>query len=138
MFRFSILLRCFLIVAFCLDGSASLWSASSMAVSMAGHDGGGAVHGQREHDEPRSAASQDADCPEGELAGQVDTGHEAEHESCDCSSAACQCPVGFTTVVVAHTVPFAAQHRVSTELTVSIPASIARGSLSPVFRPPIG
>lgn len=106
-----------------------------MAVSMAGHDGGGAVHGQREHDEP---TSQDADCPEEEFARQVETRHEADHESCDCSSAACQCPVGFTTVVVAHTVPFAAQHRVSTELTVSKPASISRGSLSPVFRPPIG
>lgn len=131
------LLRCLLIVAFCLDGSASLWSASSMAVSMAAH-GVGSGHGQRMHDEPAPAASMDVDCSGAELAGRLDTGHEIDHESCDCSSAACQCPVGFTNVVVVHTVPFAAQHRVSTELTVSEPASIARGSLSPVFRPPIG
>ena len=137
MFRFSTLIRCFLIVAFCLDGSASLWSASSMAVSMAGH-GAGIGHGERMHDERAPAAAMDVDCPDGELAGRVDTGHEIDHESCDCSSAACQCPIGFTNVVVAHGVPFAAQHRVSTALTVPEPASIARGSLSPVFRPPIG
>lgn len=133
----AVLLRCLLIVAFCLDGSASLWSASSMAVSMAGH-GGSSGHGQRMHDERGAAATTDADCPDGKFAGQADTGHEIDHESCDCSSAACQCPVGFTNVVVAHGVPFAAQHRVSTELIVSEPVSIARGSLSPVFRPPIG
>lgn len=137
MFRFSTLLRCFLIVAFCLDGSASLWSASSMAVSMAGH-GADTAHGQRRHDESAPAASVDADCPEGKFAAPVDTGHEIDHESCDCSSAACQCPAGFTSVVVAHTVPFAAPHRVSTALIVPEPASIARRSLSPVFRPPIG
>ena len=137
MFRLSTLLRCFLIVAFCLDGSASLWSASSMAVSMAGH-GDGIAHGERMHDESRAAASTDADCPEGQFTGQAETGQEVGHESCDCSSAACQCPVGFTNVVVLRTVPFFAQQRVSTELAVSEPASIARGSLSPVFRPPIG
>lgn len=137
MFRFPTLLRCFLIVAFCLDGSASLWSASSMAVSMAGH-GAGSTHGQRRHDESRPAAAIDADCPEANFAGRADTGHEIDHESCDCSSAACQCPAGFTNVVVAHGVPFAAQHRVSTELIVSEPVLISRGSLSPVFRPPIG
>ena len=137
MFRFSTLLRCLLIVAFCLDGSASLWSASSMAVSMAGH-GAGIGHGERLHDERVSASATEVDCPDGELAGLVQTGHEIDHEDCDCGSGACQCPVGFTSVVVAHGVPFAAQHRVSTELAVSEPASIARGSLSPVFRPPIG
>jgi len=137
MFRFSTLLRCLLILAFCLDGSASLWSASSMAVSMAGH-GGGSAHGQRVHDQAAPEAPMDAACPEGDSAGQVDPGHEIDHESCDCSSAACQCPIGFTNVAVAHGVPFAAQHRVSAALTVLEPASIARRSLSPVFRPPIG
>lgn len=137
MFRFSTLLRCFLIVAFCLDGSASLWSASSMAVSMAGH-GAGAGHGQHMNGERSAAAAMDVDCPDAGFAAQVDTGHEIDHESCDCSSAACQCPAGFTNVVVAHGVPFAAQHRVSAALTVPEPASIVRRSLSPVFRPPIG
>ena len=108
-----------------------------MAVSMAGH-GVGTGHGQRMHDEPGPVAAMDVDCPDVEFAGRADTSHEIDHESCDCSSAACQCPAGFTNVVVAHSVPFAAQHRVSTALTVSKPASIARGSLSPVFRPPIG
>jgi len=131
------LLRCLLIVAFCLDGSASLWSASSMAVSMAAH-GADIGPDKRMLDERGSTAPADADCPEGDFVGQVDTGQEIDHESCDCSGAACQCPVGFTSVVFAHTVPFAAPHRVSTALTVSEPASIARRSLSPVFRPPIG
>ena len=131
------LLRCLLILAFCLDGSASLWSASSMAVSMASH-GVGIGHGQRMHDEGEPEVVMHVDCPEDAYAARGDTGHEIDHEDCDCSSAVCQCPVGFTNVVVAHGVPFAAQHRVSTELTVSAPSSIARGSLSPVFRPPIG
>ena len=108
-----------------------------MAVSMAGH-GVGTGQGQRMHDELGGAAAMDVDCPDAAFAGRADTGHEIDHESCDCSSTACQCPAGFTNVVAAHGVPFVAQHRVSTELTVSEPASIARGSLSPVFRPPIG
>lgn len=132
MFRLTYMLRLLLIVAFCLDGSATVWQASAMAESMARH---GSSSGHGGHVEQGQVASaEDCEDEDGKATGQGTSSQEA----CDCDSTGCECPFGFTTFAVACGVPFAAQHRLVALPTMPDPTAVVRSSLASVFRPPIG
>ena len=121
----ALLLRCLLIVTFCLDGSLSLWTSSAMAATQAQHmpAGGGA-----------QAATAGADCEDGDQQGE----RAASHEDCDCGSGACGCACAFPVAAITHALPFLAQHALATRPAVVSLATEPLGSVTPVFRPPIG
>ena len=127
MSRLSLILRCLMILAFCLDGSATAWRGQP--------DGVRATKAAVEHgDHGRAAEADVEDCPDAGADGQS---REA-HRGCDCSTTGCPCPCGFTSVAVAHTVPFAAQHGLTSVPTMRELMPVTLRTISPVFRPPIG
>lgn len=121
-----ILLRCLLIVAFCLEGSMSLWASSAMAADRAGHV---VAAGQA------LPAPVDQDCEDGATR---DQGGSA-HQDCDCGAgSACTCACMFTAVAIVHTLPFAARHLLATVPAVPSRTAVVLTAIAPVFRPPIG
>lgn len=122
---FGILLRCLLIVAFCLEGSMSLWVSSAMAADRAGHvDAAQGSHPPLEQD-----CEDDA---------QRDQGGSA-HEDCDCGSGlGCACACMFPVAAMVPVVPFAARHLLATGPAVPSWTAVVPTAIAPVFRPPIG
>lgn len=122
---FGILLRCLLILAFCLEGSMSLWVSSAMAADRAGHvgtaqDSQAPVEQDCEDDAPR------------------DLGGSA-HEDCDCGSGlGCACACMFPVAAMVPVVPFAARHLLATVPPVPSRTAVVPTAIAPVFRPPIG
>lgn len=124
---FALLLRCFLIVTLCLDGSLSLWSSSVMAVnetSRAGVDVATLV----------VAEAGDADCNE---AGTPDR-PGAAHEDCDCTASSCGCLCLFPVAAITHAVPFKAQYALAAQPAVRSEPHMPLNARTAVFRPPIG
>ena len=120
-------LRCLLIVAFCLDGSLSLWMSSAMAAEQVHHVADADAH---------ASTVVDDDC--GDVAGNARDG-SSSHEECDCNpGTACGCACVFPVAAMTHAVPFLAQH----VLTVRPPSAsfiaVRPSTVTPVFRPPIG
>lgn len=137
MFSFPSLLRYLLVLAFCLDGSATLWKASAMATSAVQHgqtsdrDAGGLHHGAST---TTTTASASIDCPDAGVPGQDGD----EHGGCDCADAACGCACDFLKVAVAHKVPPAGSGWLAYVPVLPDPATVGKSSLSSLFRPPIG
>jgi len=125
------MLRYLLVLAFCLDGSATLWKASAMATSAvqhaqtSDHEAGDLHHG---------ATASAADCPDAGIPGQGDDGHEG----CDCTDAGCSCACDFLKVAVAHKVPPAGTAWLDNIPVLPDPVTVGKSSLSSLFRPPIG
>lgn len=123
----ALLLRCLLIVTLCLDGSLSLWTASVTAVTQIQH---AVAAGERT---TQAALDEAADC-EDEGRGQG----AQSHEDCDCSSGGCECLCIFSIAAITHSVPFLAQHALTTKPTAWPPSHVPLSTRTPVFRPPIG
>ena len=118
------LLRCLLIVAFCLEGTLSLWSSSTMvtesAIAAVSADSGAPL-----------AADEDCEEP---------TPHREDgspHRDCDCGTGSGCCACAFPVLAVVHSVPFAAQHRLADQPPALAPASAVPAAATGVFRPPI-
>lgn len=135
-----LLLRLVLITVLCLDGAASAWAATRMAVddlAVAGSAGGASGH--RQHDgqarPDRGAPACTAD--DGWLTGDPTDGNH--HDDCDCGSAttcACSCVLTF---YPGRTAPlFAAQHALDAPYLSPPLLPAVRSGVSRVFRPPIG
>lgn len=134
MFRFKTLLRYLLVLAFCFDGSATLWKASAMAAGTAQHaQAGDHEAGDIQHDGSTATASA-PDCPDAGVPEQGDGGHEG----CDCADAGCSCACDFLKVAVAHKVPPAGTAWLAYVPVLPGPAAVGKSSLSSLFRPPIG
>jgi hypothetical protein len=126
-------LRCLLIVAFCLDGGASLWKASEMAARMAGRPDS-VTEVALSHHVSGTTATTSRECESPDRA----TSNNGQQEDCDCGEATgCHCPCTFAVKLLAHRVPFAAQHRLSVQPVVAQQSSTAQAKTSAVFRPPI-
>ena len=129
----TLLLRCLLIVTFCLEGSLSLWASSAMAVDKAHHTVDKAHHATTAEQTRPVASGQDCEDPFAE-----DRGGSAHHD-CDCGQGlGCACLLVFPAMAFNHVLPFAAQH-----LLATVPAGTPRAPLvvtaaTRVFRPPIG
>lgn len=123
----ALLLRCFLIVTLCLDGSLSLWSSSVMAVNEASHAGVDAAA-------PVVAEADDADCNE---AGTPDQ-PGAAHEDCDCTASTCGCLCLFSVAAITHAVPFKARYALAAQPAVRSAPYMPLSTRTAVFRPPIG
>lgn len=123
---FPFLLRCFLIVTLCLDGSASLWSSSVMAVNQAQHAA---------TQTPKATVALEEDCAADAASGQ--SGSTA-HEDCDCGVGSCGCLCVSSVAAIVHTVPFMARHTLAAEPAVRSASHVPRSIRTPVFRPPIG
>lgn len=124
MFSYGTLLRCLLIVAFCLEGTLSLWSSSAMATE-------GVVAAAST--DAAAALLADEDCEE-------QTPHREDgspHRDCDCGTGSGCCACAFPVLAVIHSVPFAAQHRLADQPAALAPVSAAPAAATGVFRPPI-
>jgi hypothetical protein len=127
----ALLLRYLLIVTLCLDGGASLWSSSAMAVNQARHASASAAALD-------VADVEDADCDD--AGNGVDSPDQpgAAHGDCDCGVGTCSCPCLFSVATITHAVPFMALHTLAT-LPVMPPSShVPLNTRTAVFRPPIG
>ncbi|KGM56285.1 hypothetical protein N800_08790 [Lysobacter daejeonensis GH1-9] len=128
-------LRCLLIVAFCLDGGASLWKASQMAAHMASKSSN-ATASTVSDPVSGTAATSAQGCESPGLA--VSTSTNEQHEDCDCEEAnGCRCPCAFAVKLLVQRVPFAAQHRLAVQPAIAQEPSTAQIKTSAVFRPPI-
>lgn len=140
MFKLPSMLRYLLVLAFCLDGGATLWKASAMAVSAvqhvyAGdHETGDPHHGATETIATTATAASDPECPDIETPGQSDDGHEG----CDCTDAGCGCACDLLKVAVAHRVPPADTAWLAYIPVLPDPVTVGKSSRSSFFRPPIG
>ncbi len=121
-----LLLRCLLLVTFCLEGSLSLWASSAMAVDNAHH--------ATTAEQTRPVASgQDCEDP---LAG--DRGGLAHHD-CDCGQGlGCACLLVFPIMAFNQVLPSAAQHLLATVPAGAPRAPLVVTAVTRVFRPPIG
>lgn len=132
----ALVLRCLLVLAFCLDGGVSLWKASTMASRMAGEALAGttvAEAGARHHDLAPSQAS-GGNC---ETKGTF-LPDNVGHDDCNCDTdGSCNCPCAFAVKLLAHEVPFAAQHRVPAQPAEPLQEAVAQAQTTSVFRPPI-
>ena len=123
---FHLLLRCLLLVTFCLEGSLSLWASSAMAVDNA--------HQVAAMDQDRPVAI-DEDCAD---EASNDEGGSPHHD-CDCAQGpGCGCACVFPVVAITHAIPFAAQHLLATVPAVPSRLPVVVTASTPVFRPPIG
>lgn len=122
----ALLLRCLLIVTFCLDGSLSLWTSSAMAANEVRH---AAANGMQQ-----VAAAAD-DCEDRVTQGE----RGSSHEDCDCGSGmACGCACVFPVAAITRPLPFAAQHALASRPAMFSLAAVPLSATTPVFRPPIG
>ena len=133
--RFALLLRCLLIVAFCLDGSVGVWRSTAMAAERAGHAVTTTPHADSHSVQLATALDADHDCGD---TGTTRSAQSSEHGDCDCTKNDCSCACAFTGIAFTHVVPFAAQHIPSAEPGVILRPETAREVTSTVFRPPIG
>lgn len=137
MFKLPTMLRYLLILAFCLDGSATLWKASVMATSavqnmhVGDHGAGGPHHGATD---TIATVALTPDCPDVETLGQGDDGHEG----CDCTDAGCGCACDLLKVVVAHKVPPVGTAWLAYITVLPDSTTVGKSSTSSLFRPPIG
>lgn len=119
------LLRCLLIVTFCLEGSLSLWASSAMAVD-------NALHVASAEQARPVAIGQDCE-------KSADGRGGSAHHDCDCGQGlGCTCAFVFPVGVIAHTLPFAAQHLLATVPAVPPRLPVVVTATTRVFRPPIG
>ena len=126
-------LRFLLIVAFCLDGGASLWKASQMAARMASQSNN-VIADTLSHHDSRTAAVPIQGCETQDRAAPTN----GQQEDCHCEEASgCHCPCAFAVKLLVHRVPFAAQHRLAVQPDTVQPPSAAEAKTSAVFRPPI-
>ena len=132
MLNFSLLLRCLIVVAFCLDGSAMAWQTSAMAV--------GAVHHAHAVNEGHEGADHGSD---GVAA--MDCEHTAPtaptepvHDDCDCGDTGCDCACSFVTLALATGVPVVDTFWIGFVQAPGHLATVAQGVPSSLFRPPIG
>lgn len=121
------LLRCLLIVAFCLEGTLSLWASSAMAAE------GAVAAATRIGAESNDTLAVDLDCEDDSSHGQGGS----PHRDCDCGTGSGCCACAFPVLAVAHGVPFAAQHRLAEQPPIPAPASVIPAAATGVFRPPI-
>lgn len=117
-----VLLRCLLILTFCLEGSLSLRGSSAMA-----------LEASTRLAEPARAAAVDQDCEDD--AWPVDTDGNRRH--CECV-ADCSCVCVFPVVAIAHVTPFAAAQMLASQPIVFSRDSVALAATARIFRPPIG
>ncbi|MGY0799456.1 CopL family metal-binding regulatory protein [Lysobacter sp. A286] len=131
-----LLLRCLIVLAFCLDGSAMAWQKTAMAVGAVHHvhadahvanDG----HGSADHGPDAVAAS---DCED----TTTTTPSEAAHEDCDCSDGGCACACGFVTLALARRIPLADTLWIGFVPISGDLTTVGKGTSSSLFRPPIG
>lgn len=123
------LLRCLLIVAFCLEGTLSLWASSAMAAE-------GAVAAASRVE----TAAESGDALAADLSCADDVTHReggSPHGDCDCGTGSGCCACAFPVLAVVHSVPFAAQHRLADQPPILAPASLVPAAATGVFRPPI-
>jgi hypothetical protein len=135
-FRLTLLLRCLLIVALCLDGSVGVWRATAMAAEGAGHAVTTAPRTDSQSVQLASDSVADQDCEDPGASPR--SAQSSEHGDCDCTKSDCSCACAFTGIAFTHVVPFAAQHIPSAEPGVILRPETAREVTSTVFRPPIG
>lgn len=133
-------LRCLLVLAFCLDGGVSLWKASAMAATMAGQAVAAttpstpAVAADPRHHVPFAARAASLDC---ETRGTFLPG-STDHQDCNCDAdGGCACPCTFAVKLLAHEVPFAAQHRLPMQPAEPEQEAPAQMQTATLFRPPI-
>ncbi|QOD89996.1 CopL family metal-binding regulatory protein [Lysobacter sp. CW239] len=131
-----LLLRCLIVLAFCLDGTAMAWQKSAMAAG-AVHHGHAATGG---HEAAGHGPDMDTvavlDQDHADTTAPVPT--DAMHEDCDCSETGCDCACGFGTFALARGIP-----HVDTLWIGFVPVSgdltaARKGVASSLFRPPIG
>ena len=122
----TLLLRCLLIVTFCLEGSLSLWASSAMAVDKAHHAN------TAEQTRP-VAIGQDCEDTSAENRG------GSAHHDCDCGQGmGCDCLLVFPVMAFNYVLPFAAHHLLATVPAMSPRPPVIVTAVTRVFRPPIG
>jgi hypothetical protein len=133
-------LRCLLVLAFCLDGGVSLWKASAMATDMAERaaavttPSAAAASADPVHHGPSAVRSAYSDC---ETRGTFSSSN-TDHQDCDCDAdGGCACPCTFAVKLLAHEVPFAAQHRPPMQPAEAQQEAPAQAQTATLFRPPI-
>ncbi|QOD90767.1 CopL family metal-binding regulatory protein [Lysobacter sp. CW239] len=131
-----LLLRCLIVLAFCLDGSAMAWQKSAMAAGAVhhGHDTHVTSDGHRTTGHEPDPVAVLADGSEHAEAGS----RGVIHENCDCTETGCDCACGFVTLALARGLPLVDAPwigfvPISGDLTTA-----GRGVPSSLFRPPIG
>lgn len=133
-------LRCLLVLAFCLDGSASLWKASAMATAMAERavavatPSTPAAAADPTHHGPLAVRAASLSC---ETRDTFSPGN-ADHQDCNCDTdRGCTCPCTFAVKLLAHEVPFAAQHHLPMQPAEPQQETPAQAQTATLFRPPI-
>ena len=120
-----VLLRCLLIVAFCLEGSLSLWATSAMAAEN--------VHGAIATDHTM-APTIGEDCDDSRA---VDA-DRVTHSDCDCvQGPGCTCAFVFPVGAMAQSPFFAARQRPAAEPVLWPRPPVRVVATARVFRPPI-
>lgn len=121
---FTPLMRCLLIVAFCLDMGVSQWTASLMVVS----------EGQQAAN-PRHSASvkDDEDCED----ASPQSGKGSSHHDCNCDSGSACCACASPVATIIHAVPFAPRQALSTQPAPRSVFALTWRDPARVFRPPI-
>lgn len=131
-----LLLRCLIVLAFCLDGTAMAWQKSAMAVGAVHHvhadahvtnDG----HGSADH-EPDAVAT--SDCED----TITTTPSEAAHDDCGCSDTGCECACGFVTLALARGIPLADTLWIGFVPVSGDLTTVGQDASTSLFRPPIG
>lgn len=120
------LMRCLLVLTLLVNGTASLWSSSVMAITQVQHAAqqGGQVSG-----------AQDEECAEEESAP---TSTRSSHNDCDCSLGSCGCEYFPSAATAAPGVPFMARHMLAAPPVACLVSHVPLSTRTPVFRPPIG
>jgi len=126
------LLRIFLIIVLCADGTTGAWAATRMATNQASH-AGQASAGAKSKSGCDTSANHDkasASAPAAPAAGQD------QHDGCDCdASCACGCMLTFHP---GRTAPlFAAQHALMSVHLAQPLLPVVPTQISRLFRPPI-
>ncbi|HUH90910.1 MAG TPA: CopL family metal-binding regulatory protein [Lysobacter sp.] len=131
-----LLLRCLIVLAFCLDGTAMAWQKSAMAAGVVhhGHNGHAASDGHEatgHQPDPVAVLAEDPGHAGADSPGVI-------HEDCDCTESGCDCACGFVTLALARGIPLVDTFwigfvPVSGDLTAA-----RKGVASSLFRPPIG
>ena len=131
--------RVLLILALCVDGVASAWASTEMALKLAEH--AASASADTEMQDAKSAAAStkaSADC---EKASPHDNGSKpaVSHVSCECDNqAACGCSC-MLSLYSANSLPlFIAQYLPANLRATPHPVQPFLSEITPVFRPPIG
>lgn len=133
MFRRSSVLRSLLILAFCLNGSATLWQATAVAAGTVGKVQAG---GQGTHESGRDASEMAGSahhCPD-ETTLERGSG---DLDGCACADA-CDCASNLFKIAIVHEVPPVGPAWQAHMPVLSVSRTVDNRFLSSVFRPPIG